>query len=87
MVEQGYARYACDRAESAHAGGVKPIAFMAATDKEAGKWIDDVTYTDGNGVEMRMTLCPECAAKYLSILSTHQRDMIEFAEEGLQCIS
>lgn len=83
MVEQGYARYACDRAESAHADGVKPIAFMAATDKEAEKWIEDVPYTDANGVEMHMTLCPECAAKYRSILKTHQKDMIEFAGEGL----
>lgn len=83
MIEQGYARYACDRAEKAHSDGRKPIAFMLPTDKEASEWLDDVEYIDVNGVTMRMTLCPECARKYESIKKTHDRDMAEFAGEGL----
>lgn len=82
MIEAGYSRYACDRAEGAHADGAKPVAYMTDGDKAVAEWAQ-VEYTDAHGVAMRMTLCPECAAKYRSIQATHARDMTEFANEGM----
>lgn len=82
MIESGYSRYACDRAEAAHEGGAKPIEFHKPEDKAAAEWAE-VEYADGHGVAMRMTLCPACAAKYRSIEATHARDMEEFANEGM----
>lgn len=79
--EKGYERVACDRAESVHAGGILPIEHLKPEDKRYSEWLD-VEYTDTHGVPMRMTLCPACAAKYRSIMETHDRDMTEFANEG-----
>lgn len=79
--EGGYERVACDRAEAAHSDGLAHIEFMRPEDKRNQEWAD-VEYTDTRGVPMRMTLCPECAAKHRSIVATHDRDMTEFANEG-----
>lgn len=79
--EAGYERVACDRAESVHEGGELPVAYMRPEDKRNREWAD-IEYTDTRGVAMRMTLCPACAAKYRSIMETHDRDMTEFAVEG-----
>ncbi len=72
--EDGYVRLACDRAEAVHPGGAMPVEYMKPEDKRS--------YTDTHGVAMRMTLCPDCAAKHRSIMETHDRDMTDFANEG-----
>ena len=54
---------------------------MKPEDKRYAEWTD-VSYTDTHGVAMRMTLCPDCAAKHRSIMETHDRDMTDFANEG-----
>lgn len=82
MIEEGYSRYACDRAESAHRDGTRPVEFYRPEDKAVERWIQ-VDYTDTNDVRMRLTLCPECAEKYASIKATQDRDMTEFANEGM----
>ena len=71
--EDGYVRLACDRAEAVHPGGAMPVEYMRPEDKRYAEW---------NGVGMRMTLCPDCAAKLRSIMETHDRDMTDFANEG-----
>lgn len=81
-TEEGYCRFACDRAATAHRDGKVPIVYMQRNDKAAAEWIEDVEYVDGNGVKMRMTLCPACAEKYRSVLETWRRDIVEFANEG-----
>ena len=68
--EKGYERVACDRAEAVHPG-----------DKRNEEWLD-IVYTDTLGVPMALTLCPDCARKYRSIMDTHDRDRTEFANEG-----
>lgn len=82
MIEPGYSRFACDRADGAHKGGAKPIAYYRPEDKAAAEWMK-IEYSDTHGVVLRMALCPECAAKYRSIMGTHDRDMTEFANEGM----
>ncbi|MCI8305803.1 hypothetical protein [Adlercreutzia muris] len=79
--EDGYVRLACDRAEAVHPGGAMPVEYMRPEDKRYAEWTD-VSYTDTHGVAMRMTLCPDCAAKHRSIMETHDRDMTDFANEG-----
>lgn len=81
-VEKGYSRYACDRAERAHRDGRKPIEYLQPADKRAKEWTEG-SYTDTSGVEINLTLCPECSAKFRSILATHDRDMTEFMQEGM----
>lgn len=74
--------YVCDRAERAHASGEKTEQFVQEGDKAGDAW-RTVVWTDGNGVERKMLICPECVEKYASIEETHQNDMREFEEEGL----
>lgn len=81
MIEPGYSRYACDRAESAHEGGEKPIEYMTEEDKRAGEWAQ-VEYVDEHGAPMRLTLCPECAARYREIEAAHASEVSRFANEG-----
>ncbi|MEE0582069.1 MAG: hypothetical protein UC328_02730 [Adlercreutzia sp.] len=79
--EKGYERVACDRAEAVHPGGKLPVVFMTPEDKRNEEWMD-IVYTDTLGVPMALTLCPDCARKYRSIMDTHDRDMTEFSNEG-----
>lgn len=54
---------------------------MTPEDKRNEEWMD-IVYTDTLGVPMALTLCPDCARKYRSIMDTHDRDMTEFSNEG-----
>ena len=79
--DPGYERVACDRAEKVHAGGVLPVEYMKPEDKRNAEWMD-IEYTDAHGVDIRMTLCPDCARDYRAIQGSHAREITEFAEKG-----
>lgn len=81
LIEEGH-MYGCTRAEGAHADGRKPRVFMNEHDKARADW-HAVSWTDANGVEHPMLLCPECWGKYQSVEKSHQRDMYDFENEGI----
>lgn len=81
LIEAGH-MYGCSRQDKAHDDGHRPMVFMNEHDKAKDNW-HAVSWTDANGVERRMLLCPECWQKYLSILGAFQSDMQEFEDEGV----
>lgn len=80
-VENGYSRYACDRSERSHPNGIKPIEYMTQDDKRVREWIVDASYTDVNGVERKITLCPECAPTYMKIRQDQAKEMQLFMDQ------
>lgn len=80
-IEEGYARFACDRSPKVHPNVDDAVAFLHKDDKQRDDWVQ-ISHTDSNGVTINYTLCPECAAKYASVKETWDRDFREFAEEG-----
>lgn len=80
-IEEGYARYACDRPEKAHSDGKKPIVFLNPYDKRKDDWYS-FEHTDENGVTTKYTICPDCYEKYQSVLKTWQKDFFEFIHQG-----
>lgn len=81
-TEEGYTRFACDRAESNHKDGKLPISFLGPNDKERDEWMAGEKYTDPNGVVMTVTLCPDCAEVWREMHQAFARQLFEFMEKG-----
>ena len=69
-TEDGYTRFACDRAEANHDGGELPIVWLSAE------------YTDKNGVKMKATLCPKCAKVWKEMHQAFAAQLTEYMEKG-----
>lgn len=80
-TEDGYTRFACDRAEASHDGGELPIVYLGPNDKERGKWLS-AEYTDKNGVKMKATLCPKCAEMWKEMHRAFAAQLTEYMEKG-----
>lgn len=81
-IEEGYTRFACDRAEKAHKNGKKPEAYLSEYDKECDDW-HTVEWVDAHNIKMHYTLCPECWPKYQATLKKFQKDVQDIMNEGL----
>lgn len=80
MIEEGYARYACDRSEKSHKDGKKPVEYLSEHDKRRDDWLP-VEWKDIHGVTRKALLCPECAEKWRSIEKQEAQYHTKFIDE------
>lgn len=81
-TEDGYTRFACDRAEVNHEGGELPVVYLGPSDKERDAWVVGAEYIDKNGVKMKATLCPKCAEMWREMHAAFAKQLTEFMEKG-----
>lgn len=80
MIEEGYARYACDRSENVHKDGKKPAEYMSEHDKRRDDWLP-VEWKDINGVTRKALLCPECAKEWRDMEQTEAKTHTKFIDD------
>lgn len=80
-VDEGYTRYACDRAATMHDDGKKPEEYIKPGSSEESNW-HLVKYMDFNQVVREYCLCDECYDKYKAMHQYFDKDFTQFINQG-----
>lgn len=80
-IKTGFDFFGCDRADKAHKSGEAPGVFLQEDESARKEWLR-TTWTDAQGVERPIVLCPECASKFRELQKDAARRSARFANEG-----
>ena len=80
-IKTGFDFCGCDRADKAHKSGEAPGVFLQEDESARKEWLQ-TTWTDAQGVERPIVLCPECASKFRELQKDAARSFAQFANEG-----
>lgn len=80
-IKTGFDFFGCDRADKAHKSGEAPGVFLQKGESAREEWLQ-TTWTDAQGVERPIVLCPECASKLRELQKDAARSFAQFANEG-----
>lgn len=80
-IKTGFDFFGCDRADKAHKSGEAPGVFLQEDESARKEWLQ-TTWTDAQGVERPIVLCPECASKFRELHKDAARSFAQFANEG-----
>lgn len=80
-IKTGFDFFGCDRADKAHKSGEAPGVFLQEDESARKEWLQ-TTWTDAQGVERPIVLCPECASKLRELQKDAARSFAQFANEG-----
>ncbi len=80
-IKTGFDFFGCDRADKAHKSGEAPGVFLQEDESARKEWLQ-TTWTDAQGVESPIVLCPECASKFRELQKDAARSFAQFANEG-----
>lgn len=80
-IKTGFDFFGCDRADKAHKSGKAPGVFLQEGESARKEWLS-TAWTDAQGVECLIVLCPECADKFRELEKDAARSFAQFANEG-----
>lgn len=80
-IKTGFDFFGCDRADKAHKSGKAPGVFLQKGESAREEWLQ-TTWTDAQGVERPIVLCPECASKFRELQKDAARSFAQLANEG-----
>ena len=80
-IKTGFDFFGCDRADKAHKSGEAPGVVLQEDASARKEWLQ-TTWTDAQGVERPIVLCPECASKFRELQKDAARSFAQFANEG-----
>lgn len=80
-IKTGFDFFGCDRADKAHKSGEAPGVFLQEDESARKEWLQ-TTWTDAQGVERPIVLCPECASKFRELQKDAAHSFAQFANEG-----
>lgn len=80
-IKTGFDFFGCDRADKAHKSGEAPGVFLQEDESARKEWLQ-TTWTDAQGVERPIVLCPECASKFRELQKDAVRSFAQFANRG-----
>lgn len=80
-IKTGFDFFGCDRADKAHKSGKAPGVFLQEGESARKEWLS-TAWTDAQGVERPIVLCPECADKFRELEKDAARNFAQFANEG-----
>lgn len=80
-IKEGFACFACDRPDKAHKDGKAPEVYLQEGESARKEWLS-TAWTDAQGVERPIVLCPECADKFRELEKDAARNFAQFANDG-----